>query len=156
MGAEMIIERRKFLTGLVSALAAPAIVRIDSLMDLRGMRLVGSGLLSITGIDYLGRVTCEMIDAHAWSQTRWRVIERITGCNIQPDDISQANEGITYGGRLATPVAISPRTPWSRGTRPTGIAPPSIYRDYERHETVLDLDIHSAIPPRKFSATVAD
>ena len=33
----MILERRKFLTGLASLIAAPAIVRVSSLMPVRGI-----------------------------------------------------------------------------------------------------------------------
>ena len=35
--APMILERRKFLTGLASLIAAPAIVRVSSLMPVRGI-----------------------------------------------------------------------------------------------------------------------
>lgn len=47
----MIIQRRKFITGLASLLAAPAIVKVSALMPIRGEKLNSISMKFLTDYD---------------------------------------------------------------------------------------------------------
>ena len=92
------INRRTLLSGLVSALAAPAIVKAASIMPVRnGLIMIGRGSHSVTGITMAGKLIKEFVDPYEWTKTRWMKVFDVGGSfpvNIIDRDIVNANTAI--------------------------------------------------------------
>jgi hypothetical protein len=103
------IGRRSVLTGIASFLAAPAIVRVDSLMQVRGYILRGSLAAPhwICGTDDAGRKVREYVERNVYSLTRWRSLDAVS-CRVVVGEVEFANSLIPSFGRTSTPVALNP------------------------------------------------
>jgi hypothetical protein len=66
--SDLILPRRRFLTGLVSLLAAPAVVRADSLMPIKVWRPPRD---SLWGVPSFAVLSSE--DPSEWSESDWRI-----------------------------------------------------------------------------------
>lgn len=93
----MLLTKRKFLTGFMSSLGCPAIVKAQSLMPIyNGLILIGKGSHSVTGRTVSGRLIQEFIDPYTFTKTRWAKILGVEGYFAQPytlpNDIKQCNE----------------------------------------------------------------
>ena len=85
------IARRTFLTGLVSALAAPAIVRVESIMPVRAPKLV-----TVVDVPWQNILRIEI------SNEEWRRLNMgvpyLKGLDGSLEDYSQIDRMLTYHG----------------------------------------------------------
>ena len=108
------INRRTLLSGLVSALAAPAIVKAASIMPVRnGLIMIGRGSHSVTGITMAGKLIKEFVDPYEWTKTRWMKVFDVDGwhglrCPLDLEWNAGQNLSTSNQGHGAASVARRP------------------------------------------------
>jgi len=81
----MILQRRKFITGLASLIAAPAIVKVSGLMPIRGVPLNTISMRKI--IEYIpgdyNITSYDICYSHMFIKPEWvtNIVNEITGIN---------------------------------------------------------------------------